>query len=239
MSIVCRMTVSANAGIALALGNCRVWVDVLHQKKVPGFSAVSRTLLETLQKHPDFQSPTAICVTHCHDDHYSPGLLARTKARFPDAQIYHPDPDFPGGILLEGDVWETDLDGCHLKFFRLPHAGKPELQCDHYGILVSTEGRNILCVADCEVASPVLAQKVAGVPIHAAVLPFPWFTLPRGRQFITEVIRPEQVVLNHLPFAEDDVYGYREIVSRELERTPLPMPCHILKDPFQSIDILL
>lgn len=239
MPIACRMTVSANAGIALALGSCRVWVDALHQKKVPGFSTLSRPLQEKLQTHPDFQSPTAICVSHCHEDHYSPGLLARTIHRFPEARVYHPDPDFPGGILIEGQQWQDCIGPLKLHFLRLPHAGKPELQCDHYGLILSTEGKNILFAADCETASPELAKMVLDIPIHAAVLPFPWLTLPKGREFVCEVLRPEQLVLNHIPFAEDDLYGYRQIVRRELDRSPLPMPCHILSEPFQSIDFYL
>lgn len=231
------MTVSANAGIALALGSYRVWVDVLHQKKEPGFSTVSRALLDAMVQHRDFQAPHAICVTHCHGDHHSPELLAWAMHRFPEARIYHPDPDFPGGILLEEEAWEDSIGQLKLRFLRLPHAGKEQLQCDHYGLLLSLEGRNILFAADCETASPVLAQMVAGIEVHAAVLPFPWFTLPRGRQFLNEVLRPEQVILNHIPFGEDDCYGYREMIHREVDRNPLPMPCHILSEPLQSIHL--
>ena len=40
----CQVTLSANAGIALSFGGLRVWVDALHDQKIPGFSTVTPDL---------------------------------------------------------------------------------------------------------------------------------------------------------------------------------------------------
>lgn len=234
----CRMTLSANAGIALALGRYHIWIDALHQGKVPGFSTLDPQLLAQMQTHPDFQSPDVICVTHCHKDHYSPELTARAQRRWPGACVIHPDPSFPGGHLL-GSTEETFVfDELQLRFFRLPHAGKQQDAVVHYGLMVSLEGWNVLFAGDCEVASPALADALKGQSVHLAVLDFPWFTLPRGRSFLRDILRPERVVLCHIPFARDDCWGYRKAVQRELEKLPQVQNLHILQEPFQRVDII-
>ena len=81
-----------------------------------------------------------------------------------------------------------------LHFFRLPHEGKAYAQVPHYGLLLSQNRFRILIAGDCEVASPALRDTLAGQAVNLAILDFPWLTLPQGRAFVREVIRPE-----HLP----------------------------------------
>ena len=51
-----------------------------------------------------------------------------------------------------------------------------------------------------------------------AVMPFPWVTLPKGRAFVEEVIRPRHLLVHHLPLPEDDLYGYRPATEAALSK---------------------
>lgn len=56
------------------------------------------------------------------------------------------------------------------------------------------------------------------LPVDLAVLPFPWVTLPKGRAFVEEVIRPRRLLVHHLPLPEDDLYGYRPATEAALSK---------------------
>ena len=43
----------------------------------------------------------------------------------------------------------------------------------------------------------------------------------------------------HLPFAEDDTYGYRKMLQREMEKGSLPENIHILSEPLQTISFTI
>lgn len=233
--VPCEITLSANAGIALALGHYRIWVDALHREKVPGFSALDSALFTRLQAHPAFQDPNLICVTHCHKDHYAPGMLRWACDRWPEAMVIHPDPAFSGGHLLQDSEETFSLEGLKLRFFQLPHAKDCLAATAHYGLLLTMEGKNILLAGDCEVASPALSDGLLGAPIHLAILNFLWLTLPRGRRFLEENLHPQQMVFYHLPFAQDDRWGYRKAAERELARLPEKSCVHILQDPLEQV----
>ena len=51
-----RVTLSANAGICVQIENQRIWVDVLHNEKQPGFSAVSSSLYQKIVNSDAFAS---------------------------------------------------------------------------------------------------------------------------------------------------------------------------------------
>ena len=39
-----RVTLSANAGVSVELGGVRIWIDALHDTRVPGFSTLDSHL---------------------------------------------------------------------------------------------------------------------------------------------------------------------------------------------------
>ena len=50
----CMVTLTANAGISLVLGQKVIWIAALHSHRVPGFSTLSPELWAQLQRHPAF-----------------------------------------------------------------------------------------------------------------------------------------------------------------------------------------
>lgn len=207
---LCQVTLSANAGLALSFGGVRLWIDALHDRKVPGFSTVTPDLWTAMKSHPGFAAPDMLFFTHCHPDHFSPELTQRALERWPQARPILPENRFPGQLLLSGRRERLRLPDLTLDFIRLPHEGSQYAGVPHYGCILESRDLRILVTGDCKLCAPELADFLAeDGPIDLAILDFPWLTLPRGRRFIQEHIRPKTLLVCHLPFSGDDVCGYR------------------------------
>ncbi len=211
------ITLSANAGLAIDICGKRIWVDALHSKKVPTFSAVSPELFAKVMTAPAFEKPDAICYTHDHPDHFSREMTIKAMERWPSAKAFLPQQRFAQQILVEGECPEYVLDDVTLRFLRLPHEGAQYAGVTHYGLLILSSQGNVLVTGDCAVAAPELMQAVEGIRLDVAILDFPWLTLGKGRAAL-EALAPRQILLYHLPFSEDDENGYRASAAKAVSR---------------------
>ena len=214
------VTLSANAGVALDINGRRIWVDALHDRKVPGFSTLTPSLQRELMACPAFSHPEYICYTHDHPDHYSRELTEVACQLWPNARV-----------LTEGCMEDRGLE---LRFLRLPHEGEQYADVSHHGLLIRFPGCNILIPGDCEVASPDLTKEIGNIPIHLVLLNFPWITLGKGRAYTLEHFRDAQVIVYHLPFAGDDVDGYRLAAERAVAAMGKMQSLRLLWDPLQT-----
>ena len=57
-----------------------------------------------------------------------------------------------------------------------------------------------------------------GVEVDTAVVNPLFLTNPSGRSVVLEGVRPRRVVIDHIPFQEDDRLHMRKLVTRSLER---------------------
>lgn len=229
-----RITLSANAGIAVQIGDHRVWIDALHTCKQSGFSALDADLQRTMLRHEAFFKPTYICATHCHPDHYSRELLGKATQLWPQAQLVLPEQEFAGQILVEGESLCLHDGDLSLEFIRLPHEGAQYANVKHYGILLSYHGVNVFHAGDCTTASPALARVLEGRQIDVAVLDFPWITLTKGREFVQKVLQPKHLLVCHLPFEEDDICGYRQAAKKSVDALSQQMDIRLLWNPLQT-----
>lgn len=229
----CSIALSANAGISLTFGQVRIWVDAVHQKKTAPFSTVTPTLWEQMQCCAAFKAPDLIFFTHCHPDHYSKLLTEQAKKRWPQAQLILPEPEFDDQLLLRGGGIHFQASGLSFHFFHLPHEGAQYASVPHYGLLLSNGRFQILIPGDCELASPILAQRLTDVSVDLAILDFPWITLRKGRDFIRQVIRPKHLLVHHLPFVQDDSIGYRRAAEKSAKLLPEIPDIRLLTEPLQ------
>ena len=216
-----KLTLSANAGGALQLGEHRVLIDALHKQKVPGFSSMNDEQQNALFTHPEFVAPEWIIYTHCHPDHYAEDLTTKALDRWPDAKLRMPE------------AWEEAAGDIQIACFPLTHDGAAFRNTPHDGILISWQGKNILIPGDCAVDDEELLRIVDGRRIDLAILNFPWLTLRKGRACLENVLRPAQCVFWHLPFAEDDGNGYRSSAEAALKQ----YPGTLLYNRFQTLEI--
>jgi L-ascorbate metabolism protein UlaG (beta-lactamase superfamily) len=227
----CQVTLSANAGVSLELGPARVWVDALHDRRVPEFSTLTPELLEQLWANPHFCAPDLIFCTHLHPDHYAPELLAEARRRWPSALTALPSPE--GGLFLTGERQQVCCAGLVLTFQRLTHEGSEYADVAHYGCRIDDGGFRTLIAGDCALCNPKLAELADG-GVELAILNFPWVTLPRGRAFVERFLHPHHLVVCHLPFARDDRWGYRRAALRAAAQLPEGCDVRVLLEPFQT-----
>lgn len=230
----CSVTLTANAGVVLEWKGRVIWIDALHTGRVPGFSPVSPTLWRRMRLA--LPPPDLLCFTHCHPDHYSFSLASEARALWPGAGIALPRRDFDGQFFITGEESQISGDGMTLRFLRLPHEGAEYREEPHYGLLLSGGAANILIAGDCETASPSLLSRLEGLSIDLAILNFPWITLRRGRRCLEDVLRPQHLLLCHLPFAEDDVCGYRDAAFHAAGAVRLP-DVRLLARPLQREEL--
>ena len=230
-------TLSVNAGLALRSEDLCVWIDALHDEKVPDFSTMTPERQEALFASPAFRDPDLICFTHCHPDHYSRTLCARAERTYPDARVALPEPWRPEQIRLSGTETLLTVKGRLFCFRRLTHEGEQYALVPHYGLMIEDEGDRLLVLGDCALQSPEVREWTAGLQIDTAVVTFPWITLPRGRAFLTGELRPRQLVVYHLPLAEDDVYGYRKAARKAADALTRFDSVQLLTEAFQTIEL--
>jgi L-ascorbate metabolism protein UlaG (beta-lactamase superfamily) len=220
-----KLTLSANAGLAIEIGGKRIWVDALHTRKQPGFSCVDDELQKKMLSHPAFQKPDIICYTHCHPDHYSRSLTEAACRIWPKAVLL-----VPGQTVPAGDKWGFSLKDLTVTFFRLPHEGQQYADTLHYGIFIQCGQENVLLSGDCAVG----CEEMKGMAPEICVVDFPWIALPKGRKVLREGICPGKIVACHIPFAGDDVNGYREAAAKAAD---LLENVYLLQEPLQTIEI--
>ena len=228
------VTLSANAGVVIAMGGYRIWVDALHTEKQPGFSSVDLLLQKRMLQCDAFQSPDLIVCTHCHPDHFSEDLVAAGKKMWPDAAVLLPERKFTDQLLVSGNEYFYTLGELTFRFIRLPHDGEQYASCIHYGVLISVKNKHVLLPGDCRTAAAELAKAMEDVNVDLALLNFPWLTLKRGYDFVKEILKPTHVLLYHLPFASDDGFGYRQAAAKAIDKMP---NSQLLWEPLQSIEL--
>lgn len=228
-----RLTLSANAGVSLEIGGYKVLVDTYHEAAESGFSALSPVLAQRVLNSDRFLDPDCICYTHCHGDHYSRRLTALAREHWPKAKLLLPEAEFADQITVSGNRFSWRKGDLVLRFIKLPHEGAQYAGVKHYGLIVSIPGFRVLLSGDCAVAAPELAGALEGERIDLAVMDFPWASLKKGKQFLETVIRPGHLLLYHLPFAEDDLNGYREAAALAQKKSPVA-DTRLLWNPLQT-----
>ena len=229
----CVIALSANAGISLTLGMRRVWIDALHTGAGP-FSKITAEVRAKMLTDPAFAEPDAICFSHCHPDHYSHEMTMKMAPRWPKAKLILPRMDFDRQITLSGAEQTEHVGGMTFRFLKTRHAGGERLAVPLYSILVTDGTTRILIPGDCAVGDPELLKLTGGLPVDVAVLNFPWITRRDGRAFLREQIQAGHLLVYHLPFEEDDRYGYRAATEAEAEKMRSLTDVRILARPMQT-----
>ena len=116
---------------------------------------------------------------------------------------------------------------------RSSHSCAQYREVPHYGCILEYDGFRVLIAGDCAVADPQLRDFIGSRPIDLALLNFPWVTLRKGRHFIEQAIRPEHLVVYHLPFSHDDRWGYRDAAVKGAGQLQGVPDVRLLLEPFQ------
>lgn len=229
-----KLTHTANAGVLLACGGVKVFIDGIHEKRSSPFSPVPQLLLEEiLHGRGDFGGADYLLVTHFHEDHFSPGAAAaylennRVKAvvgpkgvgallesrRREGAPSLPPVHELPAAG--EGTL---SLDGMRLRYFPMAHMGEEWKAYPNLAYLLEIGGLRFFHGGDAAVEWENFSALEGVPPVEVALMNFPFAGLPKGREIIQKILRPACLVIQHLPFGEDDRYGYRSATLRSVEK---------------------
>jgi len=226
-----KITLSANAGIVLQIKGVRIWVDAIHDVKHPLYDSVSQELWEKMKKHSAFMNPTAICFTHCHEDHYSRRMAIKAKQEWPEAELILPLKEFENQIFLCENEMKISYNDVKISFFKISHEGARYKNVSNYGILISDGAFRVLIAGDGEIASNRLLEIIGDTPVDLAILNFSWITLNRGRNFVNKYLKPKHVLIYHIP--TDDPFGYLSATQRFLQQLECE-DARILSKPLQQ-----
>jgi hypothetical protein len=139
--------------------------------------------------------------------------------------------DGGGGIIYRGD-------GAAVRYGRLRHEGAQYADVVNYGYMLDDGGGTLLFVGDAQVDQAAIHGFVGNETVRAAFLTFPFAVLARGRKIIREVIRPEKLILLHLPCSSGDPNGYIPSTLRAVERYAAQLPpTSVLYDKTPLLDV--
>ncbi len=237
MSIIVHST--ANAGIVLDFSGKRFWIDALHDRNTSHYSIVTPEMRERMYEDPALNHPDYLLYTHAHSDHFSRQLAIEAMAKYPDAQlVIEGNKGIDRQIRLRNAVETLELGNVRLECFRLTHAGKGLEGCRNYALYLEADGQSVLAPGDCRVACPELLEwienreKAGKPPIDLLCLNFPWLALGAGRDAV-DLIGAKHALFFHMPFPEDDVFGYGKQVGKILEKTRGDRDWRLVTKPFQ------
>lgn len=259
----CYLTLTANAGYGISMGGKNILVDALHDSPSGGWASVGGAIYRMMNNSIAFKNPEAIIITHGHDDHFSLNMTmdflrkyAREKNETPIRVIAPSDvlDSIWEGVKMEAlmpvilekmnDRRTFFFNDMELRAFKIPHDGKKYSNCLHYGFLLSYKGKNILSTGDGELCSEVIlreaeALRVTGEDLDLAIVNFPWITLKNAREFLVEKIRPKNIAICHLPFEEQDRFGYGKATIKAVENMPEDINWVIMNKAMKQEELIL
>ena len=217
-----RVILLANAGILLEGTGARLLIDGLYDPAGTEFQAVPEPVkARLLAGEPPVD---LLAFTHLHPDHFSrretDTYLARNRVR----GVLLPEDGGPlaGPVRRMTGVrgtWEL-LPGVRITWVSSGHIGPQYAETAHFCLLAELSGVGVLVTGDADPERGEPTWQELGWARPDAVLVNPLFyQSPRGRALLREVLRPEWVVLYHIPGADRDPWGLRRMVRRKLERS--------------------
>lgn len=229
----CKILFTANAGFLLEAGGKTILIDALHNTPVGGWSALDESKTAQLFALLDRNPPDILYFTHVHPDHFSKELAETAAERAPGCRLILPKRESKTEFSC-GDVclqW-AELPHMHVNgkyagtnfclTIRCRDSGKP-----------SGEAK-IFVSGDVDFTSSKTLAAIDGLAPDLAFLNFPWISLRAGREAL-EKLSPGKVVLVHLPYPEDDAFGYIPAAKRSAEQFfPDAVP---LTEFFQQVEI--
>lgn len=237
----CKITYTTNAGILIENENIKIMIDGIHSKKVPGFSAVPDILLEKMINGRDnFKDIDYLLFTHYHYDHLDFKVLNKYLEKNISQAVILPDEKSKDienfiinkhatckkKILLNSEHYvmkEIRLDDIRIQYFKSFHDGKEFLDVQNYSYILHIGNKTFLHIGDTEINKENL-EILKDVNIDFAFLNFPFLSLPRGRRIINDIIKPEKLIIFHLPLEKDDEFGYRNNALKCYERNKSNIP---------------
>lgn len=230
----------ANSGVCICSENARFLVDAIYSENAYFTQPLKEIQKAVFGMGSPYQHADYVLHTHRHIDHFHAAWVDEYALNNRVKQLFVPqsskildgrfeDP-FPlrkaaeKGVLQEVSLslgqWETwQLENNYrVSYGRCPHLDASSyLGIMHCAVLLEVGMNRFLFAADAD-CSQETAELFTQAGALKAIFVTPLFFLrPEGREMLRQM-KPENVILYHIPFAEDDITGLRVLVQRQLQQ---------------------
>lgn len=231
------ITLIANAGVLVKYRGIKFLIDGLYNDNGHGFSNIPVKLLTKIINGKDeFKNINYIIFTHNHQDHFSAEYTMEYLKNNDITCIFMPSDGSNAIIELQNYLKDSYIDYRLLKMsisdsycykvnedisitiFNTCHMGEQYRSVENYCFLLSLGTKNILFTADADYVLSYFESPLAGVDVDTVFVNPLFFNNKAGRNVIEQVIRPNKVVIYHIPFPEDEKLQLRKIVERDMIR---------------------
>ena len=229
---------TANAGLLLNIEGTTVLIDALHTGS-KRFSGVSEDVLDMIiSGEGDFSHIDYMIVTHDHPDHASLRHINRFLKVHDETIVFSPLKGIYGEhvnqLMLPSE--EYVFGGDSLYFRNMTHDGVEYSDVRNYAGIVTVNGKRISFFGDTGIGNVQLTNEFSE-KFDLSIYNFPFLTLTKGREVIKKMA-PEECIICHIPFAFDDINGYRDSVSRVFSKHELTLPLmHIMDTELQKMKL--
>lgn len=208
---------TVNSGWLLRNGPYTILLDAVHGS-IPGLSDLPLDFFDALLD--EGEPAPRLCgalFTHKHPDHYDAAKLhLLMQARGPFSVIDECTPAYPGTALLS-------LGTFNITRFRTVHDGDAYRDVPHVSYLVSSGDTALLFPGDADMASSNQFAKVLDtLRPHTSVYVFlnPYQLQSQAAWQLINTYGIKDIIVNHLPKEEDDIYDLRSVVKYTLKKMP-------------------
>jgi len=236
---IAEITLVANAGVLVTHAGRALLVDGVHREDGHPFSRVPEADLVRMRFGVSpFERLDYLLFTHEHPDHFTPRLVAELVARRRVQGIFMPgaaggSPDLADlatlaeergipfhGLSLApgGTAWFEPEDGIAVTAIGTRHMGPQFQDVRNDCYLLTLGGLNLLFTGDADHVPEYYEAAMKGVELDAAFVNPIFFHNKTGQAIIADIFRPREVVIYHMPFADDDSLNFAYMVGRDRER---------------------
>lgn len=250
-----RVTLLANSGIIVVYKDHKLLIDGTPGEIHGYFSGLSEEVLHDLLEgnKPLFRDINILLYTHCHHDHFSPEVTGALVEGHRVNHLMMPDKDSKPFVKLRDSIalsntglWLLDIplgiregygpDGIRIQAFRTRHAGEMYKDTEHYCFLVHLGSKVILITGDSDYDPEYFRTMLEDIPIYAVFINPLFLNRREGRTAIVESIRPEKVIVCHIPFEGTPGTNLRRVAARDSVKHRDMLPeIILLQDELQEI----
>jgi L-ascorbate metabolism protein UlaG (beta-lactamase superfamily) len=245
-----RVIPTVNAGFLISDGDTTFLVDSIFDMNDEWISGPDEVLLsDMLAGRPPFSNLSAVLTTHLHPDHGSPELFRRLADKtiplvMPDTATRRSDLKALQNPLIlirgtnSGRSSVTEFGNARVVALPSAHDGGAYYQIEHCCFIIDFPCGSIFITGDAATDGELLLQELKGAlhpekKLKAAFMNYPEIGRQRGRDFITDVLKPEIVFLCHLKKPEDDTHGMITMAQNRVARYSAGLSEMILFDGTQ------
>ncbi|MBR2223896.1 MAG: MBL fold metallo-hydrolase [Christensenellaceae bacterium] len=225
---------TANCGVLLKGEKAAIGFDLLHEVQAPPFSKVPE---ETFRYVLENEKADVLFYSHIHPDHFGEEMNRAYAEKYHPAYIM---PEHPMATLpLAADHGSFEIKNLDLRveYCRLLHSGDQYKDVINYGFLIEFEGKTILSLGDASLTAPEIPHFLSGKTVDLAFINFPFYTLSSGRDAICNIIKPKNVIIQHLPFESDDRFAYRKAIEKRCYAPGMPPVSALLTETLQKVNL--